>query len=83
MVDPHLSMLAAISCQFFLTDLPKPMTTLVGRLLPVPAKLNLITQVSHLVPNTLDVVCWHFPGCTYLPQVIQFTVRASTHGTCL
>jgi hypothetical protein len=32
----------------FLTDVPKPMTTLVGRFLPVPAKLNLITQqVSH------------------------------------
>lgn len=28
----------------FLTDVPKPMTTLVGRFLPVPAKLNLITQ---------------------------------------
>ncbi|KAL1787296.1 tesmin [Sigmodon hispidus] len=29
------------------SDLPKPMTTLVGRLLPVPAKLNLITQVDN------------------------------------
>lgn len=68
---------------FFPTDLPKPMTTLVGRLLPVPAKLNLITQVSHLGQNTLNAISWHFPGCTYVLQVIQFTVRASTHGTCL
>ncbi|XP_031244945.1 tesmin isoform X1 [Mastomys coucha] len=29
------------------SELPKPMTTLVGRLLPVPAKLNLITQVDN------------------------------------
>ncbi|ELK13242.1 Tesmin [Pteropus alecto] len=28
------------------SDVPKPMTTLVGRFLPVPAKLNLITQQS-------------------------------------
>lgn len=34
----------------FLTDVPKPVTTLVGRFLPVPAKLNLITQqVSHVL----------------------------------
>lgn len=35
--------LIVINC-VFLTDVPKPMTTLVGRFLPVPAKLNLITQ---------------------------------------
>lgn len=28
----------------FLTEVPKPMTALVGRFLPVPAKLNLINQ---------------------------------------
>lgn len=28
----------------YLTDVPKPLTTLVGRFVPVPAKLNLITQ---------------------------------------
>lgn len=33
----------------FLTDVPKPVTTLVGRFLPVPAKVNLITQVSHVL----------------------------------
>ncbi|KAI4530216.1 hypothetical protein MG293_020072 [Ovis ammon polii] len=30
------------------SDVPKPMTTLVGRFLPVPAKLNLITQQKSL-----------------------------------
>ncbi|XP_062951987.1 tesmin [Cynocephalus volans] len=29
------------------SDVPKPMTTLVGRFLPVPAKLNLITQLDN------------------------------------
>lgn len=33
----------------FLTDVPKPVTALVGRFLPVPAKVNLITQVSHVL----------------------------------
>ncbi|XP_028728380.1 tesmin [Peromyscus leucopus] len=37
------------------SDLPKPMTTLVGRLLPVPAKLNLITQVDNgALPSTVN-----------------------------
>ncbi|XP_058545918.1 tesmin isoform X2 [Neofelis nebulosa] len=29
------------------SDVPKPMTTLVGRFLPVPAKLNLVTQLDN------------------------------------
>ncbi|CAH6793440.1 tesmin [Phodopus roborovskii] len=37
------------------SDLPKPMTTLVGRLMPVPAKLNLITQVDNgALPPTVN-----------------------------
>ncbi|XP_036032356.1 tesmin [Onychomys torridus] len=37
------------------SDLPKPVTTLVGRLLPVPAKLNLITQVDNgALPSTVN-----------------------------
>ncbi|ERE81021.1 tesmin-like protein [Cricetulus griseus] len=37
------------------SDLPKPMTTLVGRLLPVPAKLNLITQVDNgALPSSVN-----------------------------
>lgn len=41
------------------------MTTLVGRLLPVPAKLNLITQVSQY-KSTLDINSWHASHCTYV-----------------
>jgi hypothetical protein len=42
------------------------MTTLVGRLLPVPAKLNLITQVSIQYKSTLDLTLWHASHCTYV-----------------
>ncbi|XP_059961220.1 tesmin [Mesoplodon densirostris] len=41
---PHLVPQYQDQNNYLQSDIPKPMTTLVGRLLPVPANLNLITQ---------------------------------------
>uniref|UniRef100_A0AC11DLD4 Testis expressed metallothionein like protein n=1 Tax=Ovis aries TaxID=9940 RepID=A0AC11DLD4_SHEEP len=49
------------------SDVPKPMTTLVGRFLPVPAKLNLITQQldSGALPSAISGPA--FPSGSTLP----------------
>ncbi|XP_039696558.1 tesmin isoform X1 [Pteropus medius] len=56
------------------SDVPKPMTTLVGRFLPVPAKLNLITQQldTGALPPTVGASA--FPSGPTLPGPPKMTL---------
>nr|KAF6468179.1 testis expressed metallothionein like protein [Rousettus aegyptiacus] len=56
------------------SDVPKPMTALVGRLLPVPAKLNLITQQldTGALPPTVGASA--FPSGPTLPGPPKMTL---------
>ncbi|XP_035929319.1 tesmin [Halichoerus grypus] len=56
------------------SDVPKPMTTLVGRFLPVPAKLNLITQQleSGAFPSLVNGST--FPSGSALPGPPKITL---------
>uniref|UniRef100_A0A8D1P8F6 CRC domain-containing protein n=1 Tax=Sus scrofa TaxID=9823 RepID=A0A8D1P8F6_PIG len=55
------------------SDVPKPMTTLVGRFLPVPAKLNLITQLDNgALPSVVNGSA--FPSGSTLPGPPKITL---------
>ncbi|KAI5761398.1 TESMIN protein [Gulo gulo luscus] len=56
------------------SDVPKPMTTLVGRFLPVPAKLNLITQQleNGALPSLVNGSA--FPSGSALPGPPKLTL---------
>ncbi|XP_012376341.2 tesmin [Dasypus novemcinctus] len=55
------------------SDVPKPMTTLVGRFLPVPAKLNLITQLDNgSLSSVLNGSA--FPSASTLPGPPKLTL---------
>ncbi|XP_025734751.1 tesmin isoform X1 [Callorhinus ursinus] len=60
------------------SDVPKPMTTLVGRFLPVPAKLNLITQQleSGAFPSLVNGSA--FPSGSALPGPPKITLAGVT-----
>ncbi|XP_075857826.1 tesmin isoform X2 [Microcebus murinus] len=60
------------------SDVPKPMTTLVGRFLPVPAKLNLITQQldNGALPSVVNGSA--FPPGSTLPGPPKITLAGVT-----
>ncbi|XP_072646319.1 tesmin isoform X8 [Canis lupus baileyi] len=60
------------------SDVPKPMTTLVGRFLPVPAKLNLITQQleNGALPSIVNGSI--FPSGSTLPGPPKITLAGVT-----
>ncbi|KAB0404635.1 hypothetical protein E2I00_000643, partial [Balaenoptera physalus] len=59
------------------SDVPKPMTTLVGRFLPVPANLNLITQLDNgALPSVINGSA--FPLGSTLPGPPKITLAGVT-----